>query len=225
MEWLSDRHGGDLGPDFLGEEDALLDGLGGEMGERHMAQHLAQPAQQAIAFCTFCRNIDSDAVTKIFEVFADFTERRYGAIHLLFQSTGGLTPEGIALFNYFKTFPIELHLYNVGQVASAALTAFAGAEHRYASTHATFLFHKATSISTSEAPMTAFQHEQLAKILAADEARIEAILKSVAQIPPEKWTAYETAYATITAQEARQYGLIEDIREFQPPAGSRLFDI
>jgi len=30
MEWLSDRHGGNLGADLLGEKDALLDGLGGE---------------------------------------------------------------------------------------------------------------------------------------------------------------------------------------------------
>jgi len=31
MEWFGDRHGGDLGTDLLGEEDALLDGLGGEV--------------------------------------------------------------------------------------------------------------------------------------------------------------------------------------------------
>jgi hypothetical protein len=31
MEWLGDRHGGNLGADLLGEEDALLDGLGGEL--------------------------------------------------------------------------------------------------------------------------------------------------------------------------------------------------
>jgi hypothetical protein len=31
MEWLGDRQGGNLGTDLLGEEDALLDGLGGEI--------------------------------------------------------------------------------------------------------------------------------------------------------------------------------------------------
>jgi hypothetical protein len=31
MEWFSDRHGSNLGTDLLGEEDALLDGLGGEV--------------------------------------------------------------------------------------------------------------------------------------------------------------------------------------------------
>src|SRR6516162_7782390 len=30
MEWFGDRHGGDLGTDLFGEEDSLLDGLGGE---------------------------------------------------------------------------------------------------------------------------------------------------------------------------------------------------
>jgi ATP-dependent Clp protease, protease subunit len=194
-------------------------------GSNQVAEQSDQSAQPPISFGTFCRDIDQDAVSRLFEEFAELTERRGAAIHLLFQSTGGLIPEGIALFNYFKTFPVELHLYNVGQVASAALTAFAGAKHRYASTYATFLLHKAASIPTSNAPITAFQHQQLAQTLAVGEARTEEILKSVSQIPPEKWTAYETAYATITAQEARDYGLVEDIREFQPPAGCRLFDI
>src|SRR5215468_6411098 len=31
MEWFGDRHGGDLGTNLFGEEDALLDGLGGEI--------------------------------------------------------------------------------------------------------------------------------------------------------------------------------------------------
>src|SRR6516162_3991100 len=31
MEWFGDRHGGNLGTDLLGEEDALLDGFGGEV--------------------------------------------------------------------------------------------------------------------------------------------------------------------------------------------------
>jgi len=185
-----------------------------------MAQQTAQPG---IAFCTFCDEINKDSVTRTFELFAKLTQQHIRAIHLLFQSMGGHTPEGITLYNYFKTFPIELHLYNTGGVASAALTAFVGAKHRYASTHATFLLHKATP--TSEIPMNAFQHRQLARTLEIDEARTEAILKGAIQMPPEKWTAYETAHATITAQEALQYGLITDIRDFPPTAGSQLFDI
>jgi hypothetical protein len=66
----------------------------------------------------------------------------------------------------------------------------------------------------------------MADTLAIDEARTEAILKAAApRMPQEERTAYETAHATITAQEAFQYGLITDIREFTPPAGSQLFDI
>ena len=31
LEWFGNRYGGDLGTDLFGEEDALLDGLGGEI--------------------------------------------------------------------------------------------------------------------------------------------------------------------------------------------------
>jgi hypothetical protein len=108
---------------------------------------MGQPTvQQRFAFCTFCNDIDKDSVTRTFDVFADLTRHGFTTIHVLFQSNGGHTPEGIALHNYFKTFPIDLHLYNVGGVVSAALTAFAGAKYRYASARATFLFHKATGV-------------------------------------------------------------------------------
>jgi len=43
MEWFGDRHGGDLGTDLLGEEDGLLDGLGGEIrsvsGDQNIPEH------------------------------------------------------------------------------------------------------------------------------------------------------------------------------------------
>ena len=48
MEWFGDRHGGDLGTDLLGEEDGLLDGLGGEIrsvsGDQNIPEHELVPS-------------------------------------------------------------------------------------------------------------------------------------------------------------------------------------
>jgi ATP-dependent protease ClpP protease subunit len=182
-----------------------------------------QTGHPSIAVVTFCREIDHDTLSGTLEVFADLTQRSFTAIRVFFHSAGGLIPEGIALFNYFRSLPVELHLYNPGAVASAAVTAFVGARYRYASVHATFLLHKVAS--TERVSMPAVEHEALARAVAISDANNEAILKSIIKMPQEKWTAYETAYATITAQEALQHGLITDIREFQPPPGTRFFDI
>jgi ATP-dependent Clp protease protease subunit len=189
-------------------------------GVKQMQQQTARPS---VAFGTFCREINQDTLSRTFEVFADLKQRRYSDIHVMFHSTGGLIPEGIALFNYFKSLPLELHLYNPGAVASAAVTAFVGARYRYASKQATFLLHKVASAERTS--MRAVEHQALAHALTISDTNNEAILKSIIKMPQEKWTAYENAYATITAQEALECGLITEILDFQPLPDAYFFDV
>jgi ATP-dependent protease ClpP protease subunit len=178
-----------------------------------------------VAYATFCDDIDSAAVNRIFGNFAGVTQQGIGEVHLLFQSAGGSVSDGVSLFNFFRGMPIALHLYNTGGVASAALIAFVGAEHRYASAHAAFLLHKTRhSLLT---PGQSIDHRALADTLAIEDARSEAILRGSSQIPADKWAVYASgAEVPITAQEAAlQYGLVVAIREFKPPAGGQLFHI
>jgi ATP-dependent Clp protease, protease subunit len=173
-------------------------------------------------YATFCADIDGDSLNRLFASFAGVTQKGFSVVHLLFQSTGGSVSDGVSLFNYFRGLPVELNIYNTGGVASAALTAFVGAKHRYASAHAAFLLHKTRrSLLT---PGQAIDHRALADVLAVEDARCEAIVRSTTLIPEEKWTVYAAgAEVPITAQEALQYGIISAIREFQPPTGGSLF--
>jgi hypothetical protein len=55
MERLGDRHGGNLGADLLGEEDALLDGLGGEIRPVGRDQDVLEQYSSPPACVSFCR--------------------------------------------------------------------------------------------------------------------------------------------------------------------------
>lgn len=179
---------------------------------------------QGMVYATFCGTIDEEAVNRIFFNFAAATQRNARILHVLFQSMGGTVSDGVCLFNYFRGLPLDLHLYNVGGVASAALLAFLGAKHRHTSAHAAFLLHKtARALSTYG---QAVDHRTLADALAIEDARSEAILRGNTQIPEEKWAVYAAGgEVPMTAQEALQYGLVFDIREFQPPSSAPLFHI
>lgn len=182
------------------------------------------PMVAGSAYATFCGAIDDDALNRIFSNMAAATQRGARVVHLLFQSTGGTVSDGMSLFNYFRGLPIVLHLYNTGGVASAALLAFVGARHRYASAYAAFLLHKAAR--TLLTPGQAVDHRSVADALTLEDARYEAVLRANTRIPEEKWAIYAGGgEVPITAQEALQYGLVFEIREFQPPAGSPLFHI
>jgi ATP-dependent protease ClpP protease subunit len=78
---------------------------------------------------------------------------------------------------------------------------------------------------TLPTPGDATQHRAIAANIEADDARTEAIIRARAQIPEDRWAAQAVNDVTITAQEALQFGLIHEIREFRPPAGSQLYNI
>jgi ATP-dependent Clp protease, protease subunit len=58
------------------------------------------------------------------------------------QTTGGNVQDGVCLYNYFRTLPVDLSVYNVGSISSAGVIAYLGAKNRKAATLATFMIHR-----------------------------------------------------------------------------------
>ena len=87
-------------------------------------------------------------------------------VHLLFQSAGGFVGDGIALYNYFKTLPIELTVYNSGAVASIGVIAYLGAKTRNASKYSAFMIHRT---QRNPATSTANMLKSLAESAAIDD--------------------------------------------------------
>jgi ATP-dependent protease ClpP protease subunit len=51
-------------------------------------------------------------------------------VHALFQSAGGYVEDGVFFYNFLRSIPIELTLYNVGQISSAGVIAYLRARNR-----------------------------------------------------------------------------------------------
>jgi ATP-dependent Clp protease, protease subunit len=181
-----------------------------------------QPVPKTV-YATFSGNINQESLTRIFNNLGGATQQRVKTVHLLFESNGGVVSQGVALFNYLNTFPLDLHIYNVGGVSSAAVIAFLGAPHRYASARANFMIHLTRTVLP--APNDAATHRAVVANLEADDARTEAILRERANIPEDRLTARLTHDVTITAQEALAFGIIHEIREFHPPKDSQVYNI
>lgn len=145
------------------------------------------------------------------------------AIHLFFESNGGNVGDGVALYNYFRALTLDLTLYNPGSVSSIAAVAFLGAKHRKASTYATFSFHRTTW--TFSQPAKAGELEPRAESLALDDRRTEAIIRAHTTIPEAKWTRLNDYDLWLSAAEAVEYGVADEIAEFSPPGGVMLFNI
>lgn len=177
-----------------------------------------------IVYASFSGTINQDSLNRFFFNLGGASQKGVTEIHLLFQSTGGIVGDGIALYNYFRTMPIDLHIYNAGSVGSIAVLSYLGAAHRYTSTHANFVIHKTRY--SGQASADAIGHRALADNAEREDARSEAILKAHTKIPADRWARHALAQDVFfTAQESVQFGIAQKIREFQIPAGDQVFHI
>ncbi len=170
----------------------------------------------------FCGSVNQESAQKICNTLGIASNGGVERIHLLFQSIGGAVGDGIFLYNLFKTFPVEIVLYNMGQVSSIAAVAYLGAKGRKVSASATFMLHRSTNSSQSA---TAARLTAIAKSLTLDDERTDSILHEHLSFPTELWTQLEYHDTFLSAQEAVQFGLADEIRDFSPPLGTKVFSI
>jgi ATP-dependent Clp protease, protease subunit len=180
-----------------------------------------QPVSAEI-YATFGDQINQGSVQRIFQNIAAASQNGVTQAHILFQSTGGFVGDGICLYNFFKTLPIELTLYNAGSVMSIGTIAFLGAAHRRCSTHALFQIHRS---AFSSQPAPAAQLEALAEAAHLDDMRTEAILRAHIKISDEQWRRLNSRDLHFCGPEAVTVGFADEVGDFHPPPGATLYNI
>jgi ATP-dependent Clp protease, protease subunit len=182
-----------------------------------------QPTRVEV-YATFSGTIEQNSLQRLFQGFALTTTPPMTAahVHLLFESYGGFVGDGVCLYNFFKTLPMELTLYNAGAIQSIATIAYLGARQRKASARATFLIHRTR---TEEKGATANRLKARTQSLVLDDEVTESILREHVQLSRKQWRHIENHDLTLSADEAVGIGLADAIAEFSPASGSRLYSI
>lgn len=180
------------------------------------------PALPQNVYAIFCGDIAQVTAAKIVSGLTVAMGNSVKHVHLLFQTAGGYVGDGVFLYNLFRTIPIELTLYNVGQVSSAGVIAFLGAKHRKTARNATFMLHRSAS---NHQFATSAKLVHAAKSLVLDDERTEAIVRQHVKFPPELWEKIEHHDIYISGEEATKFGIADEIGEFAPPAGTQVYNM
>ena len=182
----------------------------------------ATPPLPSEVYAVFNGSIDEEAVSRIFRALTAASTNSVKHMHPLFQSQGGCIGEGVTLYNCFRALPFDLTLYNTGTVASIATIAYLGAKKRKTSALAAFAIHR-TQTTTQSANTQTIQFLAAAAVI--NDQRTEAILRQHITMPSEKWSQFDHNDVIFTAEEAVKVGIADEIREFSPPAGARIFNV
>lgn len=183
------------------------------------------PENSREVYGVFCGSIDADAVRRIFEnlVVATNPTANIRKVHLLFQSNGGLVGDGVALYNFFKRFPLDLTLYNAGSIFSIAVIAYLGANNRKTSARASFGIHR--SIASPQAASAA-SLQDLAETLTIDDQRTQSIFRDHLTLSKKQWSVLSNGRdLTFSGEDAIKTGLAHELGEFSPPPGAQLFNV
>jgi ATP-dependent Clp protease protease subunit len=173
-------------------------------------------------YTIFCGGIEQATAQKIVNSLTAASVNHVKHVHILFQSAGGFVGDGIFLYNLFRAVPIELTLYNVGQLSSAAVVAYLGAKRRKTSTRATFMIHRSTN-TTQFATSSRLEH--ITKSLILDDERTESILHEHVKLSDELWNELRFHDIYLSGKEAVDSGMATEIGEFEPPAGVQVFNL
>jgi len=137
-------------------------------------------------------------------------------ISLYINCPGGVIYHGLAIYDTMRHVEAPVHTYAVGVTASmgTVLLASGDAGHRYALPHATVHMHPAGGSAQGYAPDVEIQYKELKRV---EDLLHKLLSKHTGQTAEQIASDFERD-RFMTAEEAVEYGLVDQILEKTPVA-------
>lgn len=144
---------------------------------------------------------------------------------LLISTPGGDVFHGLSAYNYLKGIPAKITTHNFGSVDSIGVVLFCAGERRLSVPHARFLLH-GVQLNVNQ-PM-AFEEKQLEEKLKSLKIDIRNISKVIADTLNKKVEDIVNDMqerTTLNPEEAKDYGLVHEIKSELFPEGADIISI
>lgn len=184
--------------------------------------------REDIQYASFADEINEQAAAKFIhwmDLISLDSNPRQTAIHMLFNSTGGSIVDALNMRGYVGGYPsdIPITMFNTGGVQSAAVLVFLSAGHRAVCPYAKFLLHPA--VWKTGAALNTEQHRIVSRSLAKNDKDIDEILRTRITMPAAKWKQARRVQLEISAQEAIDFGLADEIADWKVPEGKSIISL
>ena len=142
------------------------------------------------------------------------------------SSVGGSVEEGISLFAFIRSLPIEVTIHNIDHVDSIALAIYLAGSRRLANLDSTFLLHD----FYFPQPVTISNRHQASDVsvsFTAFRQKMTDILKSRTNMSDEQFRNLKFLDEPVvkTAVAAKEVGIAHEIGQAVAPFGAELFNI
>ena len=176
--------------------------------------------KENIAYITFSGPIDNSAESRLIAECAKVVDQGAQTIYLMISTPGGSVLHGMNLYSMLQALPVRLIAHNIASVDSIGTVVFLAASERYASPHATFLFH---GVSRNFPKGTAVNRRDLQESLdklTTDHEKIASIVHRRASFRNrDEVLSLMEEPTTKDVEFAQSAGIIHGVRTVKIPRG------
>jgi len=148
----------------------------------------------------------------LFRILDRKLQEKCTRIHLMISSPGGSVFHGLSIYNFLKGAPYEVFTYNFGSVDSIGVVIFCAGLRRYSVPHARFLVHGVSVNFVGNQMLDEKGLEERLKGLQIDYQNISRVIADTVQKSPEQVQNDMNNRKTLSSQEAKDYGLVHEIK-------------
>ncbi len=174
------------------------------------------------AYIRFMSAVLPQTADQLFKIIDQKMREKYEKLHLMISSPGGSVFHGLSLYNFLKGAPIEIDTYNFGSVDSVGVVIFCAGKRRYSVPHARFLIHGVRFNIGGNASFDEKQIEEHLKSLKIDQQNIARIIADTTGKATHKIEEDMNNRTTLNPQEAKDYGLVHEIKSELFPVNADL---
>jgi ATP-dependent protease ClpP protease subunit len=201
---------------------ALVTAAGGvslAIGNGGFGRANAQTVNQTTTYLLFQAGVNIQIVTQLLSAV---TQAQTNEVYLAISTLGGEVAAGITAYNFLRGLPKQLTTHNIGNIDSIGNAIFLAGEKRFASAHATFMFHGVGRPVVQNTTLSTNGLVELLNANRADEKRIGDIIKGRTKLTLDQVTKFFQEAKTMDAAEALDVGIIDKVAEIQMPAGAHI---
>ena len=170
------------------------------------------------AYIRFMAPVLPQTTDALFRIVDKKMREKVERLHLMISSPGGMVFQGLSLYNFLKGAPVEVYTYNFGSVDSIGVVIFCAGDRRFSVPHARFLIHGVQLNFHGDQSLDEKGLEEKIKGLKLDYHNIARVIADTTQKPAHKVEEDMNNRTTLTPQEARDYGLVHEIKSALFPA-------
>lgn len=174
----------------------------------------------------FFAPVVEQSTNALMSVIDDAINKNIKEIILLISSPGGSVFHGLSVYNYLKGLPVEkLTTHNFGSVDSIGVVIYCAGKERYSSPQARFLLHGVSARFDQQVSLEEPQLEERLKGLRIDIENIAKVISANIGKRTEEVTKTMLDRTTLNPEQAKEWGLVHDIKSEMFPAGSNVVSI